>query len=61
MVIDYQKIATTTGLSFDSPEDILYYLQHRIEYLATHNKNLTNKQYAAICDIEYILNAITVE
>lgn len=61
MIIDYDTIASQTGLHFDNPGDLLYYLQSRIEYLATHNKNLTNKQYYAICDIENILNNITEE
>lgn len=59
--IDYDKIANQTGLRFDDAADILYYLQSRIEYLATHNKNLTGKQYYAVCDIESILNSITEE
>jgi hypothetical protein len=58
-VIDYSKIAAQTGCNFDNPGDVLYYLQSRVGYLATHNKNLTNKQYYAVCDIESILNAIT--
>lgn len=61
MNIDYQKISDTTGCNFNSPADVLYYLQRRIEYLATHNKNLTAKQYYAVCDIENILAAITEE
>ena len=61
MKIDYKKIAETTGLQFENAEDMLYYLQSRIGYLATHNKNLTNKQYHAVCDIENILNGITTE
>lgn len=61
MNIDYKTIANQTGLHFDNAADMLYYLQSRICYLATHNKNLTNKQYYAICDIENILNNITVE
>lgn len=61
MNIDYQKIADLTGCHFDSTEDMLYFLQSRISYLATHNKNLTNKQYYAVCDIESILKCITVD
>ena len=61
MNIDYQKIADLTGCSFDNAADVLYYLQSRIGYLATHNKNLTNKQYYAVCDIESILKCITEE
>jgi hypothetical protein len=59
MNIDYKAIASQTGLHFDNFTDMLYYLQSRVAYLATHNKNLTNKQYHAICDIENILNNIT--
>lgn len=61
MIIDYDKIADQTGLHFDNAADMLYYLQSRVGYIATHNKNLTNKQYSAICDIENILNNITEE
>lgn len=61
MNIDYKKIADLTGCAFDNPIDVLYFLQHRIEYLRTHNKNLTNKQYYAVCDIESILQSITAE
>lgn len=61
MNIDYKKIADLTGLHFESAVDMLCYLQSQIGYLATHNKNLTNKQYSAVRDIESILNGITPE
>lgn len=61
MNIDYQAIADQTGLHFDNATDLLYYLQSRICYLGLHNKNLTNKQYHAVCDIESILKNITEE
>lgn len=59
MQIDYEKIANLTGLHFGNEADLLYYLRSRVGYLATHNKNLTNKQYYAICDIESIVNNIS--
>lgn len=59
--IDYKKISDLTGCQFDDPADVLYYLQSRIGYLANHNKNLTGKQYYAVCDIESILKCIEVE
>ena len=61
MNVDYNKIEHQTGLHFDSAADMLCYLQSKISYLGTHNKNLTQKQYWAVCDIENILNSITVE
>lgn len=61
MIIDYQKLANLTGLQFDSAADMLDFLRRRIGYLATHNKNLTNKQYYAVCDIESILQCIEIE
>lgn len=61
MKIDYKKIDDLTGCQFDDPNDVLYYLQRRIAYLANNNKNLTNKQYYAVCDIESILKCIETE
>lgn len=60
-MFDYQKIASLTGLTFDNPADVLDYLKRRVCFLATHNKNLTNEQYYAVCDIESILDSITAE
>ena len=61
MTINYSKIYDLTGCKFDNPADVIYYLQRRIEYLANHNKNLTNKQYYAVCDIESILENLDIE
>lgn len=61
MYIDFEKIAAATGCRFDSADDLLYFLQNRAEYLATHNKNLTKRQYSAACDLLEMLNCITTK
>lgn len=61
LIINYEKIASETGITFESIDHMLDYLQRRVSLLATHNKNLNNQQYYAVCDIENILNGITTE
>ena len=61
MKIDFEKIAGLTGCTFENETDLLYYMQHHITFLATHNKNLTNAQYHKICDLENFLNCMQPE
>lgn len=56
--IDYKKIHYETGLSFNSPEEAIYYMQTLIDYLCTHNKNYTKQQEQRINDLRSILYCI---
>lgn len=40
---------------------IICYLQNQIEFLATHNKNYTKKQYNAIMEIKEIIDAMEIK
>lgn len=58
MKINYERIFELTGCQFETAEDLLFYMQRHLNYLGTHNKNLTNKQYHIVCDIENFLDCI---
>ena len=57
--IDYKKIHYETGLTFDTEEEAIYYMQTLIDYLCTHNKNYTKQQDRRINDLRSILHSIS--
>lgn len=57
--IDYKKIQYETGLTFNNPEQAIYYMQTLIDYLCTHNKNYTKQQERRINDLRSILYSIS--
>lgn len=59
MKININKL-NSHGFPFQKTDiaDIIYYLQHQLEYLYTHNKNYTKKQYNIIEDVKNILDCI---
>lgn len=58
MKIDYNKLSKATGNKYFSPSDILISAQKQIEFLYTHNKNFTLKQWAAIVELKEIIDSI---
>ena len=54
MKINFEKLKTKQGVNFDKDEQqAIFYLEHLIDYLKTHNKNLTKEQFYKIdfiCD-----------
>lgn len=57
MKIDYKKL-NETGRGLLSPAAVLHYVRDKIEYLYTHNKNLTRTQWEAVIDLNEILDSI---
>lgn len=58
--IDYEKLNyLTCGAGLIRPEAVLHYAQAQIEYLNTHNKNLTKAQSAAIYNLKAVVDSIT--
>lgn len=58
MQINFEQIEKLTGLHFDSTEQLYFYVLHHLEYLKTHNKNYTKKQYNNINDLFDIIHSI---
>ena len=46
------------GFSFESMEDLYFYVLESIEWLESHYKNYNNRQYRMISDLKDILNCI---
>lgn len=59
--INASKIAYNTGLSFDDAEEYWAYILRQLEFLATHNKNYTKKQFFRISDIKEILENMEIK
>lgn len=59
--IDNEKLLKNTGLSFETMEDLFYYISENIEWLESHNKNYNKGQYNRICDLKDICNCIEVD
>jgi esterase/lipase superfamily enzyme len=58
MILNYEKLLKETGCSFNSYDDILYYLNSLLDYLTTHNKNYTKEQYHKINLINDIIKCL---
>lgn len=61
MHIDLQEIEKSTGLHFDTIEQLYFYTQYIIEFLKVHNKNYTKKQYDKIDILFEFMRAIKLE
>ena len=61
MIINYQEIFKNTGMLLENEENLLYWLNSNIDYLLTHNKNLTKKQFEKIEEIKEIVKAMQAE
>lgn len=61
MIINYQEILKNTGMFLENEENLLYRLNSNIDYLMTHNKNLTKKQSEKIEEIKEIIKAMQAE
>lgn len=59
--IDNNKLLKNTGLSFETMEDLFYYVSSNIEWLESHNKNYNKEQYRRISDLKDICDCIEVE
>lgn len=42
--------------AFFDAEDLLYTLKSDVDFLESHNKNYTKKQYYAICKLQHFIN-----
>ena len=49
------------GYHFDTVDDCIFYLQHLTEWLESHNKNYTKRQYYDILAAKEILSCFEVE
>lgn len=58
--INKEKLLNDVGLEFRHDYDILLYLIKSVDYLETHNKNYTQRQYQQILDIKYILDSLEI-
>ena len=59
--IDNDKLLKNTGLSFETMEDMFFYIKSHIEWLESHNKNYNNNQYHRLLDLKDIFDCIEVE
>ena len=59
--LDNDKLLENTGLSFETMEDLFFYVSNSIGWLESHNKNYNKEQYYRICDLKYICDCIKVE
>ena len=58
MKIDINEINKRTRLGLMNKNEILHYVSSAIDYLYTHNKNYTKKQYYKIDDLKNIIDCI---
>jgi hypothetical protein len=61
MKIDYKKIYNDTEYYFNNEKDLFCFINHYLDFLVMHNKNLTNAQYNKICVIQNILKCFEIE
>lgn len=59
--IDNDKLLRATGLSFETMEDLFFYVSRSIEWLESHNKNYNKEQYRRISDLKDICDCIEVD
>lgn len=58
--IDHEKL-NNCDMYFDSKEEIVQYFQYMLEYLQSHNKNYTKKQYEIIQCLYDIIQSLEIE
>ena len=58
MKINFNKINESTGIGVFRDSSLLVYIQHSLDYLETHNKNYTKKQYHLINELKTIFENI---
>lgn len=59
MKIDFEKMNEQTGLNINNISDLIIYIQHTLDFLESHNKNYTKKQYYLIDELKTIFENIT--
>ena len=59
MKIDFEKMNEQTGLNINNISDLIIYIQHTLDFLESHNKNYTIKQYYLIDELKTIFENIT--
>lgn len=59
--INNEKLLKEAGLSFDTMEDLFFYVSRSIEWLEKHNQNYNAEQWCRICDLNDICNCIEIE
>lgn len=57
MKINYKEL-NKTGRGLLRPAAVLHYIRAKIEYLYTHNKNLTRAQWEAVVELKEIFDCI---
>lgn len=58
MKIDYNKLNKATGDGYFRPSAVLLSARNQIDFLYTHNKNLTRKQWEAVVELKEIIDSI---
>ena len=58
MKINFDEINKNTGLGIFRESTLLNYIKSNLEYLESHNKNYTNKQYNIIEELKTIFKSI---
>lgn len=58
MKIDINKLNRNTGLGLTRKETALHEAQKQIDFLSTHNKNLTKAQYESVMILKEIIDSI---
>lgn len=58
MKINYDTLNRATGGGYFRPSAVLLSAQKQIDFLYTHNKNLTRKQWEAIAELKEIIDSI---
>ena len=59
--INKNNILNNIGVEFKNKNDYIQYMQNLLEFLETHNKNYTQKQYYKILELKEIINNIEIE
>ena len=58
MKIDFEKMNEQTGIQIFDLSSLIIYIQHSLNYLESHNKNYTKKQYHLIEELKTIFSNI---
>lgn len=58
MKINFNKINKLTQIGVFRDSSLLVYIQHSLDYLESHNKNYTKKQYHLINELKTIFENI---
>lgn len=59
--INNKKLMENIGMEFETIEDAFSYILRHLEWLESHNKNYTLKQYERICDLKEIFESIEMD